>query len=79
MGSEMCIRDSSLYEARIYVKGSVASLGADCVKKEMRAEHIQELQELLDAAGLDESVSAFTRYGSERNLYNFQVDNALAY
>ncbi len=69
----------SLYEARIYVKGSVASLGADCVKKKMRAEHIQELQELLDAAGLDESVSAFTRYGSERNLYHFQVDNALAY
>jgi len=45
----------------------------------MRAEHIQELQELLDGAGLDESVSVFTRYGSERNLYHFQVNNALAY
>ena len=45
----------------------------------MRAEHIQELQELLDAAALEETVSAFTRYGSERNLNHFQVDNALAY
>lgn len=69
----------SLYEARIYVKGDVASLGADCVKKEMRDEHIRDLQELLDAAGLDESTSAFTRYGSARNLYHFKVDNALAY
>ena len=69
----------SLYEARIYVKGSVASLGADCVKKEMRGEHVQELQELLHANGLNQSVSDFTRYGSQRNLYHFQVDNALAY
>ena len=26
----------SIYEARIYVRGEVASLGADCVAKEMR-------------------------------------------
>ena len=69
----------SLYEARIYVKGSVASLGADCVKKEMRGEHIHELKELLQATGLNESASEFTRYGSKRNLYNFEVGNALAY
>ena len=29
----------SLYEARLYVRGSVAGLGADCIEKEMRPEH----------------------------------------
>ncbi len=38
----------SIYEARIYVRGEVASLGADCVAKEMRAEHHQELEHLLE-------------------------------
>ncbi|MFY2790269.1 protein glxC [Rhodococcus sp. MALMAid1271] len=69
----------SIYEARIYVRGSVASLGADCVKKDMREEHLAELAELLDAAGLKHEPSEFTRYGSARQLYNFHVDNASAY
>ena len=69
----------SLYETRIYVKGTVKSLGADCVEKEMRAEHIQELTDLLNRAGVDENPSSFKRYGSARNLYNFKVDNASAY
>ena len=41
----------SIYEARIYVKGAVASLGADCIEKPLRAEHLAELAELLTAAG----------------------------
>ena len=69
----------SLYEARIYVRGTVASLGADCIKKEMRPEHLVELQELLGAAGFDADPREFTRYGSARSLYNFHVDNASAY
>ncbi|MFZ2178154.1 MAG: protein glxC [Rhodococcus sp. (in: high G+C Gram-positive bacteria)] len=69
----------SLYEARIYVRGTVASLGADCIKKEMREEHLSELRELLAAAGFDADPSEFTRYGSARQLYNFHVDNASAY
>ena len=69
----------SIYEARIYVKGAVASLGADCVAKEMRAEHLAELTELLAAAGRDDDPGDFTRYGSSRTLYNFHVDNASAY
>ena len=31
----------SLYEARLYVRGAVAGLGADCVEKEMRDEHLE--------------------------------------
>jgi glutamate synthase domain-containing protein 3 len=69
----------SLYEARIYVRGGVASLGADCVEKPMRAEHLAELKELLDAAGFHAAPTKFTRYGSARTLYNFHVDNASAY
>lgn len=66
----------SLYEARIYVRGTVASLGADCVEKEMRAEHVAELTELLDRAGIAADPTDFTRYGSARKLYSFHVDNA---
>jgi methylamine---glutamate N-methyltransferase subunit B len=69
----------SLYEARIYVRGVVASLGADCVEKPMRPAHLAELKDLLDAAGLDAEPAEFTRYGSARALYNFHVDNASAY
>ncbi|MCK0151928.1 protein GlxC [Marivita sp. S6314] len=69
----------SCYEARFFVRGSVKSLGADCIKKEMRPEHLELLKSLLDEAGIDADPSEFTRYGSARNLYNFDVDNAAAY
>ncbi|MBM4526252.1 protein glxC [Rhodococcus hoagii] len=69
----------SLYETRIYVRGTVASLGADCIVKEMRDEHRAELRELLDAAGFDADPTEFSRYGSARRLYNFHVDNTSSY
>jgi glutamate synthase domain-containing protein 3 len=61
----------SLYEARLYVGGSVASLGADCIEKELRDEHLDELAELLSAAGVDADPAGFRRYGSARGLYHF--------
>jgi hypothetical protein len=63
----------------IYVKGTVKSLGADCIEKEMRSEHITELKGLLEKAGVDENPLEFKRYGSARQLYTFKVDNASAY
>jgi Ca2+-binding RTX toxin-like protein len=69
----------SCYEALMFVRGTVRSLGADCVKKEMRPEHIELLKELLAEAQCDAKPEEFTRYGSARNLYNFDVDNAAAY
>lgn len=69
----------SIYEARLYVRGRVASLGADCIEKEMREEHLAELTDLLELAGLDHDPTEFTRYGSARQLYNFHIDNAGAY
>nr|WP_183265709.1 protein glxC [Acidocella aromatica] len=69
----------SLYEARLFVKGSVKSLGADCEVKEMSAEDKTILVDLLAKAGVDAKPEEFTRYGSARKLYNFHVDNAGAY
>jgi len=70
----------SIYEARLYVRGEVAGLGADCIEKELRDEHLAELQELLGRAGVDDADPAdFRRFGSARQLYTFKVDNASAY
>ncbi|HWH26849.1 MAG TPA: protein glxC [Pseudolysinimonas sp.] len=69
----------SIYETRIYVKGTVESLGADCIEKPVREEHLAELAELLTAAGRDDNPADFRRYGSARTLYHFKVDNAGAY
>jgi methylamine---glutamate N-methyltransferase subunit B len=70
----------SIYEARIYVRGEVEGLGADCVEKDVREHHLAELRDLLDRAGITGIDPAeFRRYGSARRLYNFKVDNAGAY
>jgi glutamate synthase domain-containing protein 3 len=69
----------SIYEARLYVKGKVKSLGSDCIEKEMRAEHLEDLAKLLEAAHRKERPQDFRRYGSARKLYNFNVDHADAY
>ena len=70
----------SLYEAKLFVRGSVKSLGADCIEKEMKPKHLKLLAELLDKAGVtDAKPEDFKRYGSARTLYNFNIDNADAY
>lgn len=67
----------SIYEARLYVRGTVESLGTDCIEKDMRDEHRTQLRGLLDAAGMqDVPLDGFRRYGSARKLYNFHVDHA---
>ena len=66
----------SIYEARLFVRGSVKSLGADCVEKEMRAEHLDLLGALLRRGACDARPEAFRRYGSARQLYTFKIDNA---
>jgi glutamate synthase domain-containing protein 3 len=71
----------SIYEAKIFVRGKVKSLGADCIEKPMEDHHRSELFEKLKQAGLahEIDVADFRRYGSARNLYHFHVDNAGAY
>jgi len=71
----------SLYEARLFVRGSVKSLGADCIEKEVRPEHLEALDALLRRGEADAKArpQEFRRYGSARKLYAFNVDNAGAY
>ncbi len=70
----------SLYEARLYVRGSVAGLGADCIEKELRDDHLGQVRGLLERAGIDHvDPSEFRRYGSARQLYNFDVSNIGSY
>jgi glutamate synthase domain-containing protein 3 len=69
----------SIYEARLYVRGKVASLGADCIEKPMTPHHLAKLARLLDRAQIKADPKSFRRYGSARKLYNFNIDNADAY
>ncbi|EDM71295.1 FwdC/FmdC family protein [Roseobacter sp. AzwK-3b] len=66
----------SIYEARLFVRGQVKSLGADCIEKEMRPEHLETLRDLLERSGVDARPEEFRRYGSARQLYTFDIDNA---
>ena len=69
----------SIYEARLYVRGRVENLGADCIEKDMRDEHLSDLEKLLERSGLKAKPRDFRRYGSARKLYSFNIDNADAY
>lgn len=69
----------SIYEAIIYVGGDVGRLGADCIEEDMTDEHQRTLADLLDKSGFGGNVSRFRRFGSARELYNFNIDNAGSY
>ena len=71
----------SIYEARLFVRGKVESLGADCIEKPLEDQHKAELARLLAAAGLNGAVDpgSFRRYGSARKLYHFHIDNVGSY
>ncbi len=71
----------SLYEAGMFVRGKVKSLGTDCIEKEMRPEHLALLADLLKRGEADHLAkpSDFKRYGSARKLYTFNIDNASSY
>ena len=63
----------------IYLRGKAASLGADCVEKEMTPAHRNTLAALLKRAEIDADPKSFRRYGSARELYNFKIDNVGSY
>lgn len=71
----------SIYEARLFVRGEVRSLGADCIEKEVTDEDRAILTDVLKRAGFNGEVSAddFRLYGSARRLYNFHIDNLSSY
>ena len=79
MGNADADLGDSIYEAKIFVKGKVKSLGADCVEKKMDKKNIDELNKLFKELDIKEDAKKYKRYGSSRNLYNFKIDNVGAY
>ncbi|HEV7224039.1 MAG TPA: hypothetical protein VGN42_15125, partial [Pirellulales bacterium] len=64
----------SLYEAVIYVKGTIAGLGADARTEPMsEADHVR-VGRLLDQAGFRHDPRAFQRVASARTLYHWNSE-----
>jgi methylamine---glutamate N-methyltransferase subunit B len=64
----------SLYEAVIYVKGRIASLGADARIEPMAESDVAQLTQLLKAAGLSHDPHDFKRVASAKGLYHWNAD-----
>jgi methylamine---glutamate N-methyltransferase subunit B len=64
----------SLYEAVIYVRGDVKSLGADARFEPMQPSDLAAVKELLELAGFDYDPSEFKRVASARQLYHWNAD-----
>jgi glutamate synthase domain-containing protein 3 len=69
----------SLYEAVIYVRGAVRSLGADARIEPMSERDHGAVRELLAAAGLSHPSSEFKRIASSRSLYHWNADARQSY
>ncbi len=64
----------SLYEAVIYVRGQVRSLGADARYEPMQPADYEAVRGLLEAAGFDHDPREFRRVASARTLYHWNAD-----
>jgi glutamate synthase domain-containing protein 3 len=64
----------SLYEAVIYVRGNVRSLGADARFEPMQDADFAAVRELLARAGLDHDPKTFKRVASAKTLYHWNAD-----
>ncbi len=70
----------SLYEAVIYVAGSIASLGADAVADEMTDDDLLTVKELVQETGFDHiDPNRVSKVTSARQLYHFSTHNHGAY
>lgn len=64
----------SLYEAVLYVRGTIHSLGADAREEAMGARDFAKVKELLDRAGIDHAPGEFKRVASARALYHWNSE-----
>jgi methylamine---glutamate N-methyltransferase subunit B len=64
----------SLYEAVIYVRGKIKSLGADAQIEPMREADYQAVAELLAQANLSFDPKEFKRVASAKQLYHWNAD-----
>lgn len=64
----------SLYEAVIYVGGSISSLGADTKEDEMTEVDVKTVNDLIALSGFDHiDVGSITKIVSAKTLYNFDA------
>ena len=64
----------SLYEAVIYVRGKVRSLGADARFEPMTDTDVAAVSSLLNAAGRPDDPGSFKRVASAKSLYHWHAD-----
>lgn len=64
----------SLYEAIIYVRGKIKSLGADAQIEPMSEEDYATVGELLGKAELSYNPKEFKRIASAKQLYHWNAD-----
>jgi glutamate synthase domain-containing protein 3 len=69
----------SLYEAVLYVRGRIRSLGADARLEPLGERDHTAVRELLAAAGLSYLSSEFKRVASGRTLYHWNADAGQSY
>jgi glutamate synthase domain-containing protein 3 len=64
----------SLYEAVLYVRGNIKSLGADAQVEPMREADLATVADLLGRAGMNHDPATFKRIASRRELYHWNAD-----
>lgn len=69
----------SLYEAVIYVRGTIEGLGTDARQEPLGAADIAKLSDLLSRAGFAYDPHDFKRVASARTLYHWHIDRSQHY
>jgi len=69
----------SLYEAVIYVRGTIHSLGADAQEEPMKEVDCAQVADLLRMAGIGYSPGEFKRVASARTLYHWNRESHRQY
>ena len=64
----------SLYEAVLYVRGTIRSLGADAEEQAITEKDLKKVAELLKIAGFHYSPKEFKRIASAKKLYHWNAD-----
>lgn len=64
----------SLYEAVLYVRGNIKSLGSDAQVEPMEDADVAAVADLLAQAGIRHDPKEFKRVASRRELYHWNVD-----
>lgn len=73
-GDSAAALGDSIYEAVIYVRGKIHSLGADAREEPMAAADHAKLKDLLGKAGINYAPKEFKRVASAKSLYHWNSE-----